>query len=70
MKGSEFLRKVQKAAKKNGWTVEWHPDQGKGSHGTLIVNGNRTILRNVKDELKTGTYHGMLKHLGIAERDL
>ena len=70
MKGSEFLKKVRKAAKRNGWAYDWYPDQGKGSHGTLIVNGQRTIVRNVKDELKTGTYHGMLKQLGICEEDL
>lgn len=70
VKGSEFLRRVQKAGKKNGWTVDWHPDLGKGSHGVLVVNGNRTILRDRKDELKTGTFHGMCKQLGIKPEDL
>jgi len=70
MKGSEFLRKVKKAAKKNGWSFEWHPDIGKGSHGMLVVNGKVTILRNLADELKTGTFHGMLKQLELKEQDL
>jgi predicted RNA binding protein YcfA (HicA-like mRNA interferase family) len=70
MKGSEFLRKVQKTAKKNGWPCSWHPNLGKGSHGTLIVNGRRTVVRNLKDELKKGTYFGMLKQLGMTEADL
>jgi len=43
---------------------------GKGSHGTLTLGHRRTIVRNPKDELKTGTYHSMLKQLGLAERDL
>lgn len=30
----------------------------------------RTVVRNPKDELKTGTYHAMLKQLGITEHDL
>jgi len=40
------------------------------SHGTLYVNGKLTVVRNLKDELKTGTFHGMLKQLGIEENDL
>jgi mRNA interferase HicA len=34
------------------------------------VNGQKTIVRNLKDELKTGTFHAMLKQLGIKESDL
>jgi len=30
----------------------------------------KTIIRNPKDELKTGTYHAMLKQLGISEKEL
>jgi hypothetical protein len=29
-----------------------------------------SVPRNLKDELKTGTYHGMLKQLGLTEKDL
>lgn len=46
------------------------PDEGKGSHGALYLNGQKTIVRNLKDELKTGTFHAMLKQLGINEIDL
>jgi mRNA interferase HicA len=70
VKGSEFLRRLKKCANRNGWSLEWHPDMGKGSHGVLVVNGRRTILRNLADELKAETLHGMLKQLGIKERDL
>jgi hypothetical protein len=70
MKGSEFLRKVKKAGRKHGWVVQWHPDIGKGSHGLLVVNGGSTVLRYLADELKTGTFHGMLKQLCIKEQDL
>ena len=37
--------------------------------GALYVNGRKTIVRNPKDELKTGTLHAMLKQLGIKESD-
>lgn len=43
---------------------------GKGSHGVLKLGDTRTIVRNPKDELKTGTYHAMLKQLGLSEKDL
>jgi len=70
MKGSEFLKRVRKAAKRKGWSFDWYPDMGKGSHGILIVNAHRTTVRNLKDELKTGTFYGMLKQLQISEEDL
>lgn len=70
MKGSEFLKKLKTLAGRNGWHYEWRPDEGKGSHGALYVNGRKTIVRNLKDELKTGALHAMLKQLGIKESDL
>lgn len=70
MKGNEFLRLLRKLAKKNGWTYEWRPEMGKGSHGVLIVNGKRTVVRNLPDELKTGKYHAMLSQLGLKPDDL
>ena len=48
----------------------WHPDKGKGSHGVLKYGSKRTTLRNLKDELKTGTYHAMLKQLGLKQQDI
>jgi len=38
----------------------------KGSHGVLIFGDRRTVVRNPKDELKTGTLHAMLKQLGLS----
>ena len=64
------------AASCAAWAATWAssvwgwPDRGKGSHGIAYLNGQRTVVRNLKDELKTGTFHGMLKQLGIDESDL
>ncbi|HXJ96213.1 MAG TPA: type II toxin-antitoxin system HicA family toxin [Terriglobia bacterium] len=69
MKGSEFLRKIQNIGRKAGMKVEFVPHRGKGSHGTLYFGDKRTIVRNPKDELKTGTLHAMLKQLGIDPKD-
>jgi mRNA interferase HicA len=70
MKGSEFLKRIQKLAKTKGVSCSWHPDKGKGSHGVLKYDDKRTTVRNLKDELKTGTYHGMLKQLGLKHDDI
>ncbi|MDP1610761.1 MAG: type II toxin-antitoxin system HicA family toxin [Sulfuritalea sp.] len=70
MKGSEFLKRIQKLAKGRSVVCSWHPDKGKGSHGVLKYGDKRTTVRNLKDELKTGTYFGMLKQLGLTEKDL
>ena len=70
MRGNEFIRKILKHAKVAGLACEWRPDRGKGSHGVLTLGDRRTVVRNPKDELKTGTYHAMLKQLGLTERDI
>jgi mRNA interferase HicA len=44
--------------------------RGKGSHVTLYLGDKLTIVRNPKDELKTGTFHAMLKQLGIEAEEL
>lgn len=70
MKGSEFLRRIQKLARQKSVLCSWHPDKGKGSHGVLKYGDRRTTLRNLKDELKIGTFHAMLRRLNLSARDL
>lgn len=70
MRGNEFIRLMQRHAKREGLAFEWRPDRGKGSHGVLILGDRRTVVRNPKDELKRGTYHAMLKQLGLTDKDL
>ncbi len=70
MKGSEFIRRIRKLARKRGVTVDFIPARGKGSHGTLYFGGQFTIIRDPKDELKTGTFHAMLQQLGLTPQDL
>jgi mRNA interferase HicA len=65
MKGNEFIKRVRKLAKTRGVVCLVDEARGKGSHLTLYFGDNLTILRNPKDELKTGTFHAMLKQLGI-----
>ena len=70
MKGSELLRKLRKLARARGVKVELVAERGKGSHGTLYYGDRFTVIRDLKDELKKGTLHGMLTQLGLKLEDL
>lgn len=70
MKGGELLRHLRRLAHARGWTFDWRPDLGKGSHGRLLMNGRRTIIPDLKAELKTGTLQGILKNLDLDKNDL
>jgi mRNA interferase HicA len=70
MKGNEFIRKVRKLGRQRGVRVAVVPERGKGSHGTLYYGDKLTIVRNPKDELKTGTLHAMLAQLGLTLTEL
>jgi mRNA interferase HicA len=70
MRGNEFVRRVQKYAKCRDIRCEWHPELGKGSHGVLLLGERRTVVRNPKDELKSGTLHAMLKQLGLSSGEI
>ena len=70
MKGNEFIRKVRKVGRQRDVNVTFVPERGKGSHGTLYYGDKLTVVRNPKDELKTGTPHAMLTQLGLTLTDL
>ncbi len=70
MTGNEFIRKVKKVGQERGVAVQFVARRGKGSHGTLFYGVRFTIVRNPKDELKTGTFHAMLTQLGLGNEDL
>lgn len=70
MTGNEFIRRVRRLGRRRGLKVAFVPERGKGSHGTLYCGERLTIVRNPKDELKTGTFHAMLAQLGLTLADL
>ena len=70
MKGSELIRRVRKVGRRRGIFVEFSPERGKGSHCMLYFGSRFTVVRNLKDELKTGTLHAILKQLGLTLQDL
>ncbi len=70
VRGNEFIRKVLALAKARGLASRVDEKRGKGSHVTLYFGDRLTVVRNPKDELKSGTLHAMCKQLGIAKSDL
>jgi mRNA interferase HicA len=68
--GNEFIRKLKALGKKRGIAVKQDTARGKGSHRTLYFGESFTVIRNLKDELKTGTLHAMCSQLGISVNDL
>lgn len=70
MKGSELVRRLRKIGRKHGIHVELVPERGKGSHSLLYFGNHFTVIRDLRDEIKTGTLHAMLKQLGLTAQDL
>jgi mRNA interferase HicA len=56
--------------RKRGVPVLVDAARGKGSHQTVYFGAAFTIMRNPRDELKTGTLHAMCVQLGIRKEDL
>lgn len=63
MNGKEFTRRATKWAKANGLEVRELANRGKGGHRLLYVGDRRTAVQT--GEIATGTFHAMLKQLGI-----
>lgn len=70
MTGNEFVRKVKALGRARNVSVVLNAARGKGSHQTLYFGAAFTVVRNLKDELKTGTLHAMCSQLGIKVKDL
>ena len=69
MKAAEFLRKVKRLGQARAVDVRLVPHRGKGSHGTLYYGPARTVVQDLKRELPTGTFHAMVKQLGLTVED-
>lgn len=70
MTGNEFLKRLKALAEARQLPLRVDQKRGKGSHQTVYLGTAFTVLRNPKDELKTGTLHAMCKQLGIKAADL
>jgi mRNA interferase HicA len=70
VQAAEFVRKVKRLGQARGIPVRFVAHRGKGSHGTLYYGSARAIVQDLKRELPTGTFHAMVKQLGLAIEDL
>lgn len=70
MNGNEFLRKLRALGKAKNLSLELISKRGKGSHQTIVFGGKKSVIRNLPDELKTGTLAAMCAQLGIKKEDL
>lgn len=69
MKGAVFIRRAQRSAKAQGLVCHVDQKRGKGSHVTRYLGDRLTIVRDHRDELKTGTLSALLKPLGLSLSD-
>jgi predicted RNA binding protein YcfA (HicA-like mRNA interferase family) len=67
MKPAELLRRLKRLASKRGWDIDVQDGSG---HTKVWLEGRRTIISRHPVDLKTGTFQGILKQLGVSERDL
>ena len=70
MTGHELLRKLRRVARRRGVALHYEPRRGKGSHGTLLLGGRRTVLKDPRKEIGRGLLRSMLADLGIDPDEL
>ena len=70
MTGNEFIKRIRALGRERGVTVLLDTKRGKGSHQVLLMGAARTVVRNPKDGLRTGTLHAMCAQLGLRITDL
>jgi hypothetical protein len=67
MNGREFIRRARRYARRNRLEFDFDPARGKGSHGTVYVEGRSTQVQH--GEIATGTLMSMFRELGIDRRN-
>jgi hypothetical protein len=68
--GGEFLRRLQKLARRNNVRFAFFPALGKGSYGAVQYGSGLTTVKDRKKEIGTGLLHKMCKGIGIDPREL
>lgn len=63
MNRAQFLRTLRKHCRESGKVFDWQSSEGKGSHGTVYVDGRKTIVKD--GELPRVYVDAVLKQLGI-----
>jgi predicted RNA binding protein YcfA (HicA-like mRNA interferase family) len=67
MKAADLLRRLKRLATKRAWEIEIVEG---GSHTRVMLNGRGTTVPRHATDLPKGTYHAILKQLGLRQSDL
>lgn len=67
MNGKQFIRQATQWAKAHELEAIVEASRGKGGHKVLRIGGKWTTVQT--GELKPGTFHAMLKQLGIPKEE-
>jgi hypothetical protein len=67
MKGAEFIRQARRWAGARELPVKVVASRGKGGHQTLYVGDRLTVVQT--GEIPKGTFHAMLRQLGIPKEE-
>jgi mRNA interferase HicA len=70
LKGAEFLRRVQKLARRKNVSCQLVADKGKGSHGRLYFDEEFTTLKDRKKEIGRDLLAKMCRDLKIDPHEL
>ena len=68
MNRDQLLRALKVYCKRNANSYDWRPGEGKGSHGTVYVDGRKTIVKS--GELPRDYVNAVLKQLGLEKDSL
>jgi hypothetical protein len=70
MTGREFVRRVRRYARKRRVAFRLDPSQGKGDHAAVYLSDRKTIVPDMRKDIRVGTFRKMCRDLGIDPRDL
>jgi len=70
VKGSEFLRRLQRIARRRQLPFQFEAALGKGSHGRVWLADRSTTMKDLKNELGPGLLRALCRDLGIDPKEL
>jgi mRNA interferase HicA len=70
VKGAEFLRRIQRLARRKDLACHFVATKGKGSHGRLYLEQEFTTLKDRKKEIGRDLLSKMCRDLNIDPHDL
>jgi mRNA interferase HicA len=70
MTGNELLDRLSRLARRRGLSFRFDAKRGKGSHGTIWLDGRFAVVPDLRHELKKGTLSAICRDLGLKPHEL